>query len=86
MNAEHTHVPAYCMIDGCKEEATRWYDTTGTPFQGVPHNTFYLCGDHASEMSPEDDVVQILDMETGAEKEVELAVYSCSEECKVCNE
>ncbi len=65
------HKPEYCSLV-CKREATRWYEYNS--------KTVYLCEEHAERFSPNDDFIIIKG------KEVELAIYSCSPDCKVCNQ
>lgn len=82
------HIPKMCMIGGCKIEATRWVDTESiNPMDLMQKEceTFYLCTDHALELSPDDSMVRTLRVDTGEIIISELAVYSCSDDCEVCN-
>jgi hypothetical protein len=67
------HTPMYCNVKGCKDEATRWFE-----WPTAKDETFYLCSHHQTVMSPEDDVVQILNPDTGELQTLELAGYACS--------
>jgi hypothetical protein len=86
MNKYPEHVPAYCNIAGCQEEACRWIDTSGLPaFTRLEDETFYLCPQHAEMLSPEDSMMNVLNLDTRSIATVELAIYSCSEDCRLCN-
>lgn len=74
------HIAKPCMIAGCKQEAERWIECAG-----VEGGTFYLCLDHALEISPNDDVIKWIDVGERIIEEEELGVYACSETCEVCN-
>lgn len=89
----HTHVSKQCMIENknphsghygeqCKQEATRWLKVDCTP-----NHTFYLCADHADIMSggTDSDVI-FFNPATSSYSIEELAVYSCADDCGVCNE
>ncbi len=81
------HNAIKCEVKGCKDEATRWFSTDelSGDFDMKLHDTFYLCDYHAGIMSAEDDAIPFLNPETGKLRFVELAVYSCNENCGVCN-
>lgn len=70
------HKSINCNIKDCKESATRWFST---------YDTFYLCENHAGELSPDDEQIQLLNLTDGTINYTELAVYSCSPKCKECN-
>ena len=72
------HIPAWCMISGCKEEASYW-----VAFEERP--TFYLCSDHAIEIADDDFEYPVLDPVTREIKKVEIGGYCCSCECDVCH-
>lgn len=77
-----------CNIKACKEHATRWMDTAlmSGDFDCSHRSTFYLCEHHASTLSPEDDIYTYLNPETGKIRQIELAVYSCDDNCPICNQ
>jgi hypothetical protein len=81
------HEATYCNIKGCKDEATRWLDVAGIPGLKMPDDTFYLCEQHQSALSPEDEVVRFPVVKHGEMhiEDIELAVYSCSDTCGFCN-
>lgn len=81
------HKSVKCNIKGCKEEAIRWFPTAeiSGDFDMKLKHTFYLCDTHKEMLSPEDDTVKFLNPETGKLREIELGVYSCSEQCIECN-
>lgn len=81
------HKAINCDITNCKNEAVRWFDTKNISgeFDMKAKDTFYLCEGHSEELSPEDEYITFLNPETGTIKKIELAVYSCSEECSDCN-
>ncbi len=81
----HQHVK--CNIRGCKEEASRWFDTAelSGDFDMKARDTFYLCDDHAERIAPDDEAIEFLNPETGRLRRIELAVYACSETCPDCN-
>jgi hypothetical protein len=86
MTTNSKHFPAYCDIEGCGEEASRWIDVSGIEkATDIKDNTFYLCPEHAEILSPEDSMVHILNLDTKSITTLELAVYSCSDDCEVCN-
>lgn len=89
----HVHVSKQCMIENknpllpdygkrCELEATRWIEVDCTP-----DKTFYLCADHADIMSggTDSDVI-FFNPATSSYSVEELAVYSCADDCGVCNE
>lgn len=88
----HVHVSKQCMIQNkvvgpkygeqCQNEATRWLAVDCTP-----NRTFYLCADHADHMSggTDSDVI-FFNPATSSYSVEELAVYSCSPDCRTCNE
>lgn len=67
------HIPKYCQIKNCTNEAGRWIED-----EAWPDNTFYFCLEHAEE---DEDF-----MSDTAGQFVEVAVYSCSEQCAECNQ
>ncbi len=82
------HKVIKCNVKGCKQEATRWFDTAQVSgdFDMKFKDTFYLCLEHAEKISMGDDTyAYFLNPETGKMRQIELAVYSCSEQCDVCN-
>lgn len=78
MQFDPEHIPAYCSVPGCQEEAWRWFH-----YEGRPQETFYLCDEHREVLSPEDDVVRLLSP-AGVPVERELAVYTCRDDCEDC--
>jgi hypothetical protein len=90
LNAPKPHVPQWCMINGCTDEATKWIDTDngfserGMITQTIP-DTFYLCGDHASAIANEDYEYNHLRIDTKEIHNNEIGEYSCHDECKECN-
>jgi len=73
------HIPVRCNIDECPQEASFFmcdYDYS---------NDFHLCSDHAEKLINEDGYYCHLDPETMTIEEIETGVYSCSEECPICN-
>ena len=82
------HKAIKCNVKGCKAEAVRWFATKelSGDFDMKHKDTFYLCDNHQSQLSPEDDTIQFLNPETGKIRYIELAVYSCDEDCKTCNQ
>ena len=81
------HKSIKCQIKGCKQNATRWFETKklSGDFDMKSHDTFYLCTEHASQLSPTDEVVLFLNPETGKLRQIELAIYECQPDCSVCN-
>lgn len=68
-------------------EANRWIETKNLSGDfDVKSDTFYFCPIHAFALSRMDDTIVFLNPETGIIREIELAVYSCSDACEVCNE
>jgi hypothetical protein len=85
------HVPAYCSISHCQDEASYWIDTSNgftealLPSLTVPE-TFYLCSNHMTLIvNDEDGNYHHLRIDTGEVEVVEIAGYSCHEECEVCH-
>lgn len=65
------HIPVFCAVEGCHEEATRWIPLDRTLLR--------LCVDHLIELdSPNDDEPEYFNGR-------EIGVYSCSEDCGTCN-
>lgn len=81
------HEQAVCSVEGCKMDATRWFDTSlmGTRAADTPQ-TFYLCPEHAEQVSPDDTYAYQLSLHSRMIWKSELAVYSCHDDCPVCNE
>lgn len=82
------HIAFNCNVKGCKQEAEYWIDTKDLSGDfDLKNHTFYLCLEHATSLSMADECeyISFLNPETGKIREVEVAVYSCSENCKVCN-
>lgn len=77
-----------CDVRDCYDEATRWIETKelSGDFDMKGKHTFYICEEHQTTLSPEDDVIKFLNPETGRIRTVEVAVYSCDENCQVCND
>lgn len=77
----HDHIPAYCGIAKCKEEARYWID--------IPKrtdDTLYLCDSHNEQIDPEGTGVYP-HIEGNEIKFEEIGVYTCAdvnEECPVC--
>lgn len=80
MSTFKEHQEAFCSVSGCKEFATRWIDTDGLPFF---EDTFYLCPEHAEQLSADDSEAYLLTPE-GQILKKEVAVYSCHDDCPVC--
>ncbi len=80
-----THIPVRCSIAGCSQHAGRWFDCFELWGIGYPLRTFYLCDGHAQEVAHDDTDVHWLNPLTRIVRTVELAIYSCSEECRTCN-
>ena len=84
------HVPAYCMVNGCKSEADYWIDTEegfveSLLTEGAP-DTFYLCADHMTVIADDEGgTYQHLRIDTGEIVAKEFGGYSCHAECEVCN-
>lgn len=77
-----THKSAHCNIDNCKNEATRWFESSQKN-----NETFYLCETHAEEMTRcNDDYVTFLNEATGKIETRELAVYACDDNCTICHD
>lgn len=68
------HIPQKCSKPGCKEEATRWYE------EG--NKTIYVCLEHEDINEAEETGF----IKNGLGQTVELAVYSCSDKCQICND
>ena len=71
------------MIRSCGAEATRWIEVS---VGLVKNDTFYLCPDHAEVLSPNDNQVSTLIPSEGRIEVKDLAVYACSDKCRVCND
>ncbi len=82
------HIKIKCDVKGCKEEAVRWISTDelSGDFDMKGKRTFYLCDEHKDKLSPEDDYINFLNPETGKIRSIEMGIYSCSEDCRVCND
>lgn len=63
------------MRAGCLEESTRWYEEGD--------ETIHVCTEHddVSEAEERGDGM----IKNGRGEMMELGVYSCSEECLICN-
>ena len=72
------HIKKTCERDGCSNEATRWYEDPKAAWE----RPLYVCTDH-EDVQKAEETGWITNSEG---KEVELAVYSCSDDCAVCNE
>ncbi len=81
MTQETKHIPAYCNINGCEREADYWLEV-----KGFVDDTFYLCGHHYTELANDEGNYTQLDTELGTITEREIAGYSCSESCGICND
>lgn len=83
------HKKIKCNVRGCKEESKYWINTDklSGDFDMKARRTFYLCENHATDLSQgeEMDYIKFLNPETGRIREIELGVYSCNDECGVCN-
>lgn len=79
------HVPARCSVRGCHYDARRWFDAELLFGRTYRPATFYVCDEHAECFSPDDETVYWFDLETGFIRTVELAVYACAEDCRICN-
>jgi len=75
------HYPQYCELRNCTSEATNWIEC-----EVSEDKTFYLCQEHAETLGGEDGVYAELDPLNNTIKFIEIAVYSCSEQCEVCND
>lgn len=86
------HKPKPCMIVGCKTEASKWIE-----LERCEDSTFYLCLDHAAEMSNEDGMIPLFEpivmgqylppvIRYATVRMLEVAEYACSENCNVCNQ
>lgn len=81
------HIPEYCDVKHCTNEASRWIDTA--PLSGdfdVKMHTFFLCLDHTLKLSLEDSMYSYLNPETHVIRELEIASYCCNDACDVCND
>jgi hypothetical protein len=72
---ENLHTPVFCSRPNCMNDATRWYE------EG--EKTIYVCLEHEDVEMAEDHGDGFIINKLG--KEVEMAVYSCSESCHICN-
>jgi hypothetical protein len=82
------HIPEWCMVSGCAREADYWIDTsdgfTETLLATVDApETFYMCVDHMATVA--NGNYSHIRIDTGEITEVEIAGYSCDQECEVCN-
>lgn len=95
MKNSHEHKDEFCNIKGCKEIAEFWFDITNLPLELRPEmplaqdwDTFYLCDQHAQYLTGDDHPYEYVHIFNPFDKsiiEMELAVYSCSENCRTCN-
>lgn len=83
------HIEVACMVRSCKEEASYWIPFD--PSHHLENDTFYLCDEHMETVAGFDEEGNVsqeyftLNTMTGDIESVEIGVYSCSEECEVCN-
>lgn len=71
-NQEHVAKP--CQFKDCNEDATRWIEDPN-----YPDDTFYFCMEHTETHNDEDEC------KNSAGEVVEVAAYSCSDNCLTCN-
>jgi len=77
------HIPAYCNIKGCKEEARYFLNSEKIKLnKKLPFDTFYLCDDHGAGIN-EDGCYDFID-ENCEIVSIEVGVYSCHEGCEIC--
>lgn len=73
---------------GCKEEARYWIPTElmSGDFD-IKRETFYICENHNDELADGEEgaYYRYLNPETGRIREIEIGVYSCNDECAICN-
>lgn len=79
MENKNEHVEKFCNIKDCKEEA-RYF------LGDLYLYTFYLCQEHAEILTGEELESYNFVSPQGEIINKELAIYSCSEDCRVCNE
>lgn len=79
------HEAATCSIEGCKQDATWWFDTSHMPRTETTPRTFYLCPEHMEKVSPDEEYAYALSLSSGILWRSELASYSCHDDCPVCN-
>jgi hypothetical protein len=82
------HKVVRCDVRGCKDEAKYWIPTDKLSGDfDVKSETFYLCDNHnyLLESQEQEGYICFLNPETGRIREIEVGVYSCHEECGVCN-
>jgi hypothetical protein len=89
-NADSIHNSAFCNVKGCEEEATKWFEITpamAKSFNGTNlTDTFYLCPDHYDQLVDDNEEINLLNPATGEIfAGIEIAEYSCAEDCDVCN-
>lgn len=80
------HEPVFCDIDRCRREAMRWFDPRALWGSEFPLHTFYVCDEHRAVLSPNDDFVAWLNPFSRVVASTELAVYSCSATCSLCED
>lgn len=73
------HQIKHCGIDKCSTEASSWIEDKNSK-----DDTFYLCPMHAYSLDNNDGVYAKI--EDNKINLTEIAVYSCSEDCEVCNQ
>jgi hypothetical protein len=64
------HVPSYCQINGCKDEASWWIPVddmfTETPLgEGDAKGTFYICSNHYGQVQNENGNYTHIRVDTG---------------------
>ena len=69
-----THLPAPCSVKDCSNEAEAWIANIGG------RDTFYLCDEHLPECE-----IHLVINDDGTITNHEVAIYSCAEDCAVCN-
>ena len=89
------HIPKWCDVIGCTQEATYWIDTGEGFVESLlakstkapsANQTFYLCIDHQYMlMNQETGMYTHLRVDTGEVHELEIGSYSCSPDCHDCN-
>ncbi len=84
-----THTAKQCDVKGCVWEAKSFIclpdkDTPHVTFQ-KPNDTFYMCSDHASDMTNEDSMFPLITTQHAVIM-CETGVYECHEGCEICND
>lgn len=76
MTDELGHTPKACEREGCENEAVRFYEEANGA------DTVYVCLEHPDIEQAEDEDGTILNNNGDR---VELAVYQCDTNCRVCD-